>query len=706
MREPASDSYTPHYERPNQPWVCGKSECGDGCPAGPTARGHCPALAECAPAREGDRWKCNRSALRGGPCEEGPQPDGACGRIHKCRPVRSLRSKRRRFVTACTLLAIGGLTIVLSADWRDRAIRPGPLALQHGQILEAPEKNGVSACGACHTAATQNMGGLAISVVTFHSGQPTLSQLCMNCHAKSIPKEHVLAAHNLPAQVLDQISGKANNTGASAGRELTCSACHREHHGTRVDLTAVDNDACQSCHQQHYRSLDVDHPDFGNWPYKRRTRIVFNHALHQSKHFVDKKQFFDCQTCHVIDQAGKVEQLASYEKSCATCHDEKIATSAGPGIAMLSFPTMDVDAIRKAGGDIGAWPAAATGDFDGKIPPTMKSLLAADPRAAAAITKLGPNFEFQDVSPDDAAQVAATVDIANAIKMLVSELNDRGPTAIRTRLATVLGRDISEAETATLTAGLSSDTLRDAAAWLSPPASNAHKSSGAAPLTTLTNPSESYGPAGNWSRDEGTLSIRYRPAVHADPVIGSWLEVLANTPNLESRLIAAAMFKEMTKATAPGLCTSCHSVEQRSADTQMINWRAADRADQPRGFTKFSHGPHLVLPQLANCTACHTIDEAANTAISYANANPQQFVSEFKPVSKQLCAQCHTATAAGDRCQTCHNYHVQTAESWRLDNSKNDLNRRAFQLEVSDFDLRVVARDSESAIPNPKSEVR
>jgi hypothetical protein len=82
-------------------------------------------------------------------------------------------------------------------------------------------------------------------------------------------------------------------------------------------------------------------------------------------------------------------------------------------------------------------------------------------------------------------------------------------------------------------------------------------------------------------------------------------------------------------------------------------------------LTKFSHGPHLILPQLAYCTHCHAIDDSRDVADSYANWNPRQFASEFAPLSKQQCASCHTAKAAGDQCQQCHNYHVEGIESWR-----------------------------------------
>ena len=215
--------------------------------------------------------------------------------------------------------------------------------------------------------------------------------------------------------------------------------------GRTFDLTALDNAACQSCHQQRYQSFADDHPDFGVWPYERRTRIAFNHASHQAKHFAEKKQAFDCRQCHVADAIGRMQLLASYEAACAACHDEKIATSVARGVPMLVLPTLDVAALKAAGHDIGPWPAAATGDFDGRLPPAMKLLLAArsgggegDGGAGCAILSLS------DVDPKDAKQLAACADLATAIKTLLADVSQRGPVAVRERLSAALGREISD----------------------------------------------------------------------------------------------------------------------------------------------------------------------------------------------------------------------------------------------------------------------
>jgi hypothetical protein len=688
VREPGPNYSCKQYERPNQPWVCGLTDAGHACAMGPTSGGQCPALGECAPVRDGDRWRCNRSTLRGGECDEGPTPEGGCGRVLRCRPVRSLRAKRGRFVAACTILAGGVLTIMLSANWRDAVINPGPLSQSHAPLMARGRLAG--GCAACHSAAERSIRGWAATAVG-HGGGATQSELCMNCHNQTISQELALVAHNVPSAALGQVTSSHGGTPAGA-EDIACATCHHEHRGSQFDVTAMTNAACQACHQHRYRSFAVDHPDFGAWPYKRRTSISFNHASHQTKHFAQRKQAFDCRQCHLEDASGRDELLASYETACAGCHDEKITTSLARGVPMLLVPTLDVDALKAAGHDIGSWPESATGDFDGRLPPAMKLLLAADPNAATALAALGPDFEFFDVDPDDEHQVAACAELATAIKSMFADVSQRGPAAVKERLSVALGREVSDAQLDALTAGLSEDTLHGAvAAWL--PGVDAgdtqwSESSGlraqSAQAGAVRTPP--FALAGEWLRDEATLSIRYRPAAHADPVLASWLSLLVQTPDIESRPLAFAMFKELAKPTAPGLCASCHSVECGAGDALVVNWAADESSNQQRGaaasedshnrgFTKFSHGPHLLLPQLADCSQCHAIDPAAATATPNPGWNPAVFVSEFRPLSKQMCATCHTATAAGDACQSCHNYHVDAVETWRSDSDLSGVAR-------------------------------
>jgi hypothetical protein len=498
----------------------------------------------------------------------------------------------------------------------------------------------------------------------------------MECHKATITENHALAAHSVDAALLGEITAKHDPSAAPVrpgspqaslqGKGTTsCATCHREHQGAQFDIVAMSDTACQSCHQARYESFSTDHPDFGKWPYERRTRIAFNHASHRAKHFAEKEQAFDCRACHIEDSTKNVQLLASYEQACASCHDEKISTSVAKGVPMFALPTLDVDALKTAGHDIGTWPEGAIGDFDGRLPPAMKLLLAADPAARDAIILLGADFDFLDVDPDDATQLEACATLATSIKELLGDLDRRGSAALDERLMKSLGSESGERVAAELIAGLSAETMSGAAGWLEVEAADAiwpqqavrKGGSGANGLR--------FDRAGTWSLDEARLTIRYQPAAHADPVLASWLELLAAVPQLESRPIALAMFQELSSATAAGTCSSCHSIERRTDGQMEINWRAFDRTREPRALTKFSHGPHVILPQLADCTSCHAINAAADASQSYASHEPHVFVSDFAPMSKQHCAQCHTAKAAGDSCQKCHNYHVEVVEDWR-----------------------------------------
>jgi predicted CXXCH cytochrome family protein len=338
---------------------------------------------------------------------------------------------------------------------------------------------------------------------------------------------------------------------------------------------------------------------------------------------------------------------------------------------MLALPTLDVDALREAGHDIGPWPANASGDFDGRLPPMMKLLLASDPAAAQAMVKLGPDFDFFDIDPDDPDQLAACATLAAAIKQLMLDFGNSGADIVRERLSAALGGDVAPASAAALTAGLSDDTFRGAKDWLlESPSSGTSESSSFENKRPAPNLATAFAPGGTWFRDDTTLSIRYRPAAHADPVLVNWLQLVTRS-DLPMRPIRDAAFKELANPSAPGLCISCHSVEHAAGRSLTVNWRAYDRRSESRPFTKFSHGPHLVLPQLADCSSCHEIVDAAESGASYVKLDPHEHVQEFKMMPRRKCADCHTPTAAGDRCQSCHNYHVswETGGSLKLDAS-------------------------------------
>jgi hypothetical protein len=286
------------------------------------------------------------------------------------------------------------------------------------------------------------------------------------------------------------------------------------------------------------------------------------------------------------------------------------------------MPSLDVETLADAGHRLDHWPDRATGDFDGQPPAMMKLLLAGDEKARAAMQLLGADFDFFDIDPDDGAHLLAAADLATATEKLLAAL-------------------ASDKASQPATRGLTSSLVNAARqAW----------STEGSEKRTSPQP-------GTWFVDDVSLSIRYQPTGHADPVLKAWYDAVVTeaAPWLREALVA-----EFTGPSAPGRCTTCHSIDSTPEEGGLvINWHAHERNQQPRSFTRFSHAPHLLPMELRDCAACHAINHTANTANNYGSHNPAAFVSDFHPVSKATCAACHNKSAVGESCTQCHNYHVE-----------------------------------------------
>jgi len=672
VRGPLQEFQGDNYERPNQPWLCGLS--GAPCPVGPGRRGRCPGATACHPVREGDRWVCNRSRARGSICESGPSPEGECCHVDQCTPLRSLRARRGRFVFGCALATLGGLCLLFSSVWRNEVLAPGKLSVQHASLLERGDST--RRCANCHAAGDQTFGQWLQHATRADLAEPSQTELCLECHQKQITKNEAMWAHNIDPQVLLANSPPPTSfqRRLDPTQEFACSTCHREHHGATHDLTWMSDNACQACHEKQYHSFATDHPEYDNWPTRRRTRIAFDHGAHQVKHYpkenglkengLKEKQEFACATCHVQGRDGAFQQTLDYEATCAKCHDSKIEASWDAGIAMFSLPMIKVKTLREAGHNIGPWPEQAADEFDGPLPPITKLLLTADERAAAALVTLGADFDFFDVDPDDPEQLQAAGEIVLATQRLLYDVSVQGQAALRTRLETVLDRPLSKQEFSALTARLSPENLAVITdRWLT--GLPAEITSGEVPASNGSNSPEqnraaarSRVAAGGWLHDETTLSIRYRPTGHADPWVTAWIDVMTEATSGRHAKITKPLLKQMMAPTAAGLCGSCHSVDKLDDGRYVVQWFAKHVDDQPPAFTTFSHAPHLTQKQLADCQACHQINSLANVMATYSGDSPVEYENGFQPLTKKDCAECHTPHAAGDSCMQCHKYHV------------------------------------------------
>jgi hypothetical protein len=730
----------------------------------------------------------------------------------------NLRTYRRNFTIACTAFTLGALLIIFSSDGGREIIAPGPLSSPHAPLVSL---EGGDRCAVCHDANNKSFGTWIGSLFTSHPGPgKSQSELCMKCHAHSFSSTYALNAHNICPTELSKVTQRILGTARSSDEgspetsthsEIACSICHQEHHGGDQLKTLTDHQ-CQSCHNRAFESFEQGHPDFANYSQRRRSRIAFDHAAHFGQHFPEKGKAFECALCHQADAQQNVIRLAPFEQSCAQCHNDQILDSVSDGLVLLSLPMLDMQAIEKAGLEVGNWPLAATGDFDGKIPALMRSLLMADPLAKEVLMARGTTFDFLDLDAANPQDVKQAVELAWAIKRLIGDLATHGPQELKRRFDLALQTDLSHDQLSQMASTLDHTAFQTLAfAWLpdwqqelqlqrkhqpivtanradalfeaitmrldsdSPQIEATYFASDAtspelvepshqtqpslfqqakasirvestedelladnplhrlmaAPMATsdqsetvpantdnLLDPDKPNSPdeqsqpteaipsvaspapsnplypanahnrilfdtlnrPSGWIRDDSNLQISYRAKGHADPCIRSWMDFVASVPQVSKQKQYEPLLKNLLDSTGIGQCRTCHTVDQDPAfssasgsnpayETELtkvgaaskltINWLAQYRDPALRGFTRFSHAPHLVHADLNDCQKCHELDRSRRNAASFSSFEPGDVISNFRPIVKADCLDCHQLGRTNSSCMQCHHYHVE-----------------------------------------------
>ena len=266
------------------------------------------------------------------------------------------------------------------------------------------------------------------------------SKLCLNCHALG---DHPLNPHGLAPNALAATNEKvkAANTAShgpvllrvsrsfnginSSSDQGACSICHQEHHGHDFNLKHLSNAQCQTCHAVQFKSFENGHPEFANYPYRRRTRIFFDHSSHLKQHFTEMKDKapVSCQDCHTPDPSGRLMQVKKFEVTCAACHASQIQGEGMTvkGIAFFTVPGIDVDTLTEKGISLGDWPKLA----DGKITPFMELLLNRRPGTRDAMQKLR-GVDLLDLRKATPEQIAAVEQVAWGVKSLLFDLVSGG----------------------------------------------------------------------------------------------------------------------------------------------------------------------------------------------------------------------------------------------------------------------------------------
>ncbi|MDQ8699763.1 cytochrome c3 family protein [Hyphomicrobium sp. LHD-15] len=338
-------------------------------------------------------------------------------------------SLRDRIAVLLALVTFVGLGAALLLTKGTQFLMPGPLASAHG---------GIEKCSACHTKSGSGKVSWLHGLV---AGDPEAdSKACLTCH--KMP-DTAFNAHGASAEALEQStkrltkiaaelpapqSARAQNaafpTHDVVARGLYCATCHQEHQGTNFSLNKISNEQCRSCHVMKFDSFDGNHPKFESYPFKKRTRIIYDHAGHFGKHYpeVAKKNPAKsipetCSTCHNTREDKRVMAVAPFEQTCTGCHLDQIVGKervSGPkGVAFLSLPGLDVQTLTKKKAAFGEWPEAS----EAALTPFMKVMISRNDRGRALL-KTVDSLNLQDLADASDDQIKAVSDLVWEIKRL------------------------------------------------------------------------------------------------------------------------------------------------------------------------------------------------------------------------------------------------------------------------------------------------
>ena len=419
-------------------------------------------------------------------------------------------TNRDRMAVLLALVTVVGLCLVFILSKGTQFLMPGPLASAHG---------GIEKCVSCHT---KSGTGKLSWIHGLVAGDPLAdSKACLTCHkmpdtafnahsaSVEVLKEGTERLTKIAAQSPAPQSARAQNfafpTHDVVARDLTCATCHQEHQGVNFKLNKISNEQCRSCHVVKFDSFDGDHPKFDAYPFKRRTRIVYDHAAHFGKHYPEvakkdpaKRIPATCSTCHNSRDDKRIMAVAPFDETCSACHLDQIngkGRVSGPkGIAFLSLPGLDLQTLKTKNASIGEWPDAS----DAALTPFMKIMISRNERGRDLI-KTVDKLNLQDLANASDDQITAVTNLVWDIKALFHTLIAGKASDALGDLNMGGGAKLSAALVADLTASIPRDVVISAQQqWLpnlaKEIASSHHEQNGWNVVTTETKAAGSASP--------------------------------------------------------------------------------------------------------------------------------------------------------------------------------------------------------------------
>lgn len=385
--------------------------------------------------------------------------------------------RRDRLAAYLALAAAAILALALLISDSTHFLMPGPLTSAHGTI----EK-----CSSCHSEGGSGTGLAKLSwlrgLVAANSHSD--SKACVICH--KMP-DTAFNAHGASARVLQASTERLSPIAAKlsapqstvaqsklfpthdmVSQGIQCATCHQEHQGSIFKLNRISNAQCQSCHVAKFASFGSGHPEFENYPFRRRTRVVYDHDGHFSKHYPEvakkdqsKRIPETCSTCHNSRADKRLMSVAPFEKTCSTCHLDQIVgkeRASGPkGIAFLSLPSLDVQSLKSKNAAIGDWPEAS----DAALTPFMKVMIARTERGRALLTTVD-RLNLQDLSQASAENVKAVTNLVWEVKSIFRDLIASKAGDVLGSLNIADGAKLSAQLVADLTANIPRDVITSA----------------------------------------------------------------------------------------------------------------------------------------------------------------------------------------------------------------------------------------------------
>jgi hypothetical protein len=282
---------------------------------------------------------------------------------------------------------------------------------------------------------------------------------------KQITKQLTKVAAETPAPQWARTQSIAFPTREVMTGGLSCATCHQEHQGVGFNLNKISNEKCGSCHVVKFDSFDGHHPKFENYPFERRTRIIYDHAEHFAKHFAEIAEKYParripatCSDCHNSHEDRRVMAVAPFEQTCTACHLNQIIgkeRASGPkGVAFLTLPGIDLQTLKKKNAPIGEWPDAS----DAELTPFMKMVISRDERGRTLIKAVN-GLNLQDLTEATDDQITTVTNLVWEIKGLFYALISGKASDVLADLDIGSGEKLSANLVADLTANMPRDVV-------------------------------------------------------------------------------------------------------------------------------------------------------------------------------------------------------------------------------------------------------